>query len=120
MVDSIFSIVQKFLEWIAKKPHRTFNEINIIMYYFLVPFTWCMMIDFAFSLPFIFSLGYSLFSLIVVVKSKNFTKFSDWLFDKSADFIEFFGDYYVFSVVLCVALTLLIYILLAILIYYNH
>ena len=110
MVTTIFAAVQQFLEWIAKKTHRTYNEINIIVYYFIIPLTWTLMIDYVFSLPLIISIAYSLFCIIVVVRCKSFKKFSDWLFVKSADFIEYFGDYFLFSVVICVLIPLLIYI----------
>ena len=112
MVTIIFSAVQQFLEWIAKKTHRTYHEVNIIVYFFLIPFTWAIMIDYIFSLPFIFSIAYSLLCITFALSRKNFTKFCDWLFNKSANFIEHFGDYQVFSVLLCVALPLIIYIVL--------
>ena len=110
MVTTIFAAVQQFLEWIAKKTHRTYNEINIIVYYFIIPLTWTLMIDYAFNLALITSIVYSLFCLIVFLRCKSFKKFSDWLFVKSADFIEYFGDYFLFSVVICVLVPLLIYI----------
>ena len=117
MVTIIFSAVQQFLEWIAKITHRTYHEVNIIVYYFLIPLTWTLMIDYIFSLPFIFSIAYSLFCISVALSRKNFRKFSDGLFYKSANFIERFGDYYLFSVLLCVGLPLVIYIVLGFFVY---
>jgi hypothetical protein len=119
MIDSIFSIVQKSLEWMAKITHLSYIEINIIFYYFLIPFTWAIMIDYIFSLPGILSIVFSLISLTIVLSCKNFKKNCDWLFDKSVDFIESFGNYYTFSVVLCVAVPIVIYIVLGGLMY-NH
>jgi hypothetical protein len=117
MIDLIFSIVQQSLEWVAKKTHRTYNEVNIILYYFLIPLSWAIMIDYIFSLPLIFSISYSLFSIIVAVSCENFTKFCNWLFDKSVDFIDYFGDYYKSSVWLCVAVPFVIYIVLGVFVY---
>ena len=117
MVTIIFSAVQQFLEWIAKITHRTYHEVNIIVYYFLIPLTWTLMIDYIFSLPFIFSIAYSLFCISVALSRKNFRKFCDGLFNKSANFIEHFGDYHVFSVLLCVALPLVIFIVLVFFVY---
>jgi hypothetical protein len=117
MVTIIFSAVQQFLEWIAKITHRTYHEVNIIVYYFLIPLTWTLMIDYIFSLPFIFSIAYSLFCISVALSRKNFKKFCDGLFYKSANFIERFGDYYLFSVLLCVGLPLVIYIVLGFFVY---
>jgi hypothetical protein len=117
MVTIIFSAVQQFLEWVAKITHRTYHEVNIIVYYFLIPLTWTLMIDYIFSLPFIFSIAYSLFCISVTLSRKNFRKFCDGLFYKSANFIERFGDYYLFSVLLCVGLPLVIYIVLGFFVY---
>ena len=117
MVTIIFSAVQQFLEWVAKITHRTYHEVNIIVYYFLIPLTWTLMIDYIFSLPFIFSIAYSLFCISVTLSRKNFRKFCDGLFYKSAIFIERFGDYYLFSVLLCVGLPLVIYIVLGFFVY---
>lgn len=117
MVTIIFSAVQQFLEWIAKITHRTYHEVNIIVYYFLIPLTWTLMIDYIFSLPFIFSIAYCLLWISIALSRKNFRKFCDGLFYKSANFIERFGDYYLFSVLLCVGLPLVIYIVLGIFVY---
>lgn len=120
MIDSIFLIVQKSLEWIAKKTQLTYREVNIILYYFLIPFTWTLMIDYVFRLPFVLSIVYCLFSIIVFLSCKNFKKFCDQLFDKSIYFIESFGNYYTFSVVLCVAVPIVIYIVLGVFVYYHY
>ncbi len=117
MVTIIFSAVQQYLEWIAKITHRTYHEVNIIVYYFLIPLTWTLMIDYIFSLPFIFSIAYGLLCISIALSSKNFTKFCDGLFYKSANFIERFDDYYLFSVLLCVGLPLVIYIVLGFFVY---
>lgn len=120
MIDSIFLIVQKLLEWIAKKTQLTYREVNIILYYFLIPFTWTLMIDYVFRLPFVLSIVYCLFSIIVFLSCKNFKEFCDRLFDKSTYFIESFGNYYTFSVVLCVAVPIVIYIVLGVFVYYHY
>ncbi len=112
MVNLIFTAVKDFLEWVAKITHRTYNEINIIVYYFIIPLTWTLMIDYVFSLPLIISIAYSLLCISVALSRKNFRKFCDWLFNKSVNFIEHFGDYHLFSVLLCVVLPLVIYIVL--------
>jgi hypothetical protein len=120
MIDSIFLIVQKSLEWIAKKTQLTYKEVNIILYYFLIPITWTLMIDYVFRLPFVLSIVYCLFSVIVFLSCKNLKKFCDRLFNKSTYFIESFGNYYTFSVVLCVAVPIVIYIVLGVFVYYHY
>ncbi len=121
MVNLIFTAVKDFLEWVAKKTHRTYNEINIIVYYFIIPLTWTLMIDYVFSLPLIISIAYSLLCISVALSRKNFRKFCDWLFNKSVNFIEHFGDYHLFSVLLCVVLPLVIYIVIVLIFFvFKH
>jgi hypothetical protein len=44
MIGSIFSFVAKALTKIAKVTHLTYNEINIIVYYLIIPMSWCVMV----------------------------------------------------------------------------
>lgn len=40
-----FFVVAAALMWMAKKLHLTYNAINVLAYYWLVPATWTFMID---------------------------------------------------------------------------
>ena len=53
MIKTIFSIVALGLNKIAKLLHLTYNEINIIVYYFLIPLSWTIILDVWIGLPII-------------------------------------------------------------------
>ena len=47
----VFGIVAAGLNLIAKALHMTYNEINIIVYYLIIPLSWCIMLDYIIGLP---------------------------------------------------------------------
>ena len=111
----IFSLVAIFLNLIAKATRSTYNEINIVVYYFIIPFTWLILIDNIFQFHY-FKIGFVIFCLGFFFACKDFKKFSDWLFDKSVSFLNYFnriGSNYIFSsVVICVVLPIFVYTIL--------
>ena len=115
MLTSIFTTVSKFLHLISRLTSLTYNEINIIVYYILVPFTWMLLLDKIWS-TFWFSLTFGVMVLSMLLLIKDFRKFSDVLFEKSVDFLNWFevmGSNYVFtSVVICVFVPLAVYVAL--------
>ena len=114
-MEIIFYIVAAFLFLIAKITGLTYNEVNIIAYYFFVPFTWLALLDYIFKFHYL-KAGFIIFTVIFFIRCKNFSKFSDWLFDKSVDFLNSFNhissSYIASSVWICVALPILIYLVL--------
>ena len=114
-MNSIFSIVASFLNFIARATHLTYNEINIAVYYFIIPFTWIILIDNIFHFHY-FKISFGIFCMIFFISCKNFKNFSDWLFEKSVVFLNFFnrfGSNYIFSsVIICVAFPILVYTVL--------
>ena len=47
----VFGIVAASLRLMAKALHMTYNEINIIVYYLIIPLSWCIMLDYIIGLP---------------------------------------------------------------------
>ena len=45
LILGMFGIVVVILKVIAKIFHLTYNEVNIIVYYLLIPLSWCVMLD---------------------------------------------------------------------------
>ncbi len=115
MIDKIFKIVQEALEWLGKLTGFTYNEMNIIIYFFVIPFTWLCMLDYIFSIHYL-KIGFGIITLGFYFGSRDLKKYSDWLFYKSVDFLEYFNrfgsNYYKSSVWICVAIPILIYTLL--------
>ena len=51
MIQTIFNAVAISLLKIAKKLNITYNQINIIVYYLLIPLSWTILIDIWIGLP---------------------------------------------------------------------
>lgn len=120
-VSKIFWWVAKALQAIAKFFHLTYNEINIIVYYFVIPLTWCIMIDMIIRLFLLTSLWIILWIYIIWSKHKYFSKWCDMAFQLSVEFLLKFQkigwDYWKASVIICVVIPIIIYTILFILIY---
>jgi hypothetical protein len=120
MIKIIFKIVANCLSLIGRKTGFTYNEVNIIVYYFIIPFTWICLLDVIFQFHFL-KLAFAIFTLGFIFGCRNFKSYSDWLFDKSVSFLNYFNKYgsnYVASSVwICVSLPIVIYAILIFLIF---
>ncbi|MBU3677913.1 MAG: hypothetical protein FGM54_12140 [Chitinophagaceae bacterium] len=112
MISTIFGLVANALHFIACKTGLTYNEINIIVYYFLIPFSWLCLVDAILAFQW-FKLGGLLLGFVFSLWCRNFSQFSDDLFENSVRFLNYFNrfgsNYFASSVWICVALPLLIY-----------
>ena len=112
VMNKCFWIVANFLLFLAKKTKLTYNEINIILYYLIIPLTWCILLDLIIKLP-IFTIGFIfLWAIIFIIVGKSFSQWCDKIFILSQQFIKLFGDYIHYSVVICVIVPLIIYLIL--------
>ena len=120
MNSLIFKIVVNSLFYISRKMKLTYKEINIIVYYFLVPFSWLVLLDIIFRFHYL-KVAFGIFTFGFIVGCRNFRTYSDRLFDKSVVFLNYFNKYgsnYVKSSVwICVSLPTAIYIILLYLIF---
>lgn len=110
----IFALVAGLEHIIAKLTGMTYNEVNIIVYYLLIPLSWAVMVDYITMLPFL-SLMYIIAWVIFLWKDPmKFRDRCDWAFDKSVDFLLWFKkigwNYVVSSVIICVVVPVLIYV----------
>ena len=92
----------------------TYNELNIIVYYLLIPLTWTIMFDYWLGTPIT---TYTLLFIWVGIRLGTWGRFrewSDWTFMRSVDFLNFFnrwgGNYVLNSVIVCVLVPILIYV----------
>lgn len=46
VIHRIFRYVADSLEWIGGKTGLTYNEVNILLYYFIIPLSWAIMLDY--------------------------------------------------------------------------
>jgi hypothetical protein len=115
MIKLIFNIVAKGLVKISSVTGFTYNEINILVYYFFIPLSWLVLLDIIFHFHFL-KIAFAIFCFGFYTGCRNFRKYSDWLFDKSVFFLNYFNkfgsNYYATSVWICVTAPLLIYALL--------
>ena len=110
----IFAVVAGAEHIIAKLTGATYNEVNIIIYYLLIPLSWAAMVDYITKMPFL-SVMYITACVIFLWKDPmKFRDRCDWAFMKSVDFLLWFKkigwNYVVSSVIICVVIPLLIYV----------
>jgi hypothetical protein len=118
MLKSIFRIVAGALWLIGRLTRLTYNEINVIVYYFVIPYSWLLLLDAILGFHYCAIIG-GVFYFLFWLAIKNFRSFCDDVFDLSERFLNSFNKYgsnYVASSVwICVALPIVIY---GVLIYY--
>ena len=115
----VFGIVAAGLNLIAKALHMTYNEINIIVYYLIIPLSWFIMLDYIIGLPITTPIWILLWIYIFWSKHKFFRKWCEVAFQLSVDFLLKFQrigwNYWKASVIICVVVPLIIYAVLIIL-----
>ena len=110
----IFAIVAGIEHLIAKITGTTYNEVNIIVYYLVIPLSWTIMLDYITRMPFLTPL-FLLAWIVFIWKDKmDFRTRCDFVFKKSVDFLLWFQkigwNYIVSSVIICVVIPILVYI----------
>ena len=110
----IFAVVAGVEHIIAKLTEATYNEVNIIVYYLLIPLSWAAMIDYITKMPFL-SIMYIIAWILFLWKDPmKFQERCDWAFMKSVDFLLWFKkigwNYVVSSVIICVVIPILIFV----------
>ena len=110
----IFGFVAGIEHVIAKLTGLTYNQVNIIVYYLLIPLSWTIMIDYITSLPFLTPMYLIAWIIFLWKDPMKFKDRCDWAFDKSVEFLLYFKkigwNYIVSSVIICVAVPMLIYV----------
>lgn len=113
MVNRLFNAVAQSLIWIGAKCRLTYNEVNILVYYLIVPLSWCIMCDCLIGLPVTtFALIFVWVGIFIATRH-GFSKWCDRAFQDSVDFLNWFnrwgGNYELNSVIICVVVPLIIY-----------
>ena len=110
----VFAIVAGIEHIIAKLTGLTYNEVNIIVYYLIIPLTWTLMIDYLTKMPFLTPMIIIGWIIFLWKDQMKFRDRCDWAFDKSVDFLLYFKkigwNYIVSSVIICVVVPVLIYV----------
>ena len=112
----IFAVVAGVEVLIAKLTGTTYNEVNIVVYFLLIPLSWTVMIDYLMKLPLLTPLFVLAWIIFLWKDPMKFRDRCDWAFKKSVDFLLWFQrigwNYVVSSVIICVVIPILVYCLL--------
>lgn len=110
----IFAIVAGAELLIAKLSRTTYNEVNIIVYYLVIPLSWMVMVDYITKMPFLTPMFILTWVIFLWKDKMKFRNRCDLAFDKSVDFLLWFKkigwNYIVSSVIICVVVPILVYI----------
>ena len=114
MIRRIFNRVAFTLYNSAQLLGITYNEINILVYYLLIPLTWTIIVDCLIDIPMTTTALLLVWAGIRIGTWGRVSAWCDWAFMRSVDFLNYFnrwgGNYHLNSVVICVAIPILIYI----------
>ena len=110
----IFAVVAGVEHVIAKLTGLTYNEVNIIVYFLLIPFSWTVLIDYIAMLAFLTPIYLISWVIFLWKAPMKFRARCEWMFDKSVEFLLWFKkigwNYVVSSVIICVVIPVLIYV----------
>ena len=119
-MEFIFGIVALTLLQGGRMIGRSYNEMNVIVYYGIIPLSWTLMIDYVLSVHWC-TLGFVCFVAGALVACGNFKDFCDRVFVKSVEFLLAFNrlgsNYTATSVWICLALPIAVYAILGYLTY---
>lgn len=118
-MNRLFMFVANGLVAISRWLRMTYNEINIIVYYLIIPLSWAIMADCIIGLPVLTGIVVCIWIGIFIATRNTFRAWCDRAFEDSVKFLLSFRclgwNYVTASVVICVIVPLLVY---AILIYF--
>ena len=110
----IFAVVAGVEHIVAKLTGATYNEVNIIVYYLLIPLSRAAMVDYITMMPFLTPMYIFAWVIFLWKDQMKFRDRCDWAFDKSVEFLLYFKkigwNYIVSSVIICVVVPILVYL----------
>lgn len=112
LVTVPFALTVKVLLLIGKIFHLSYNAVNIIVWYMLLPLAWAAILDYKLHQVLLSPSWLLLCIGCIVIQRKQFNRFCDVLFKLSQVFIASFGNYYLWSVIICLLLPILVTVIL--------
>lgn len=110
-----FNLVYQILMFISKYTGFSYKEVNIIIWFIIIPFSWCFLLDKAKKRHY-FKATFTVFILISLLMIKNFSVFSNKIFHESAQCLRSFNslgsNYITSSVVVCIVIPFIVYLFL--------
>ena len=92
MIKAVINLVAYNLESLANRTGFTYNEINIIVYYILIPLSWAALLDLVLQIHYS-KIAFAIFLLGFFTGCRSFRTYSDWLFFKSVDFLNYLNRF---------------------------
>ena len=118
-METIFIIIRDLLVLLSRHTGFSYKAINIIVYYYILPFIFILFIDEIYKIHYL-KISFILVLSILTLLINDFEKFSEWLFNKSAMFLNSFSfigwNYVVASVIICVFVPIIV---LSFLVYFS-
>lgn len=112
-MNEIFQIVYDFLKWTSRISGMTYHEVNIIVYFIIIPAFFIFLLSKIFKKKSLI-LGFLFFIILTIIIVPDFAKFSTDLFEKSVEFLNWFEclglNYIQASVVICVVIPVIVII----------
>jgi len=112
-MNELFQITYEFLVRLSTSTGLSYKEVNVVIWYFLMPFSWACLLDFVIG-KHGFKIGAA--CLFVGFCAIGFSPASVWLFDRSVEFLNLFNalgsNYVASSVIICLFVPVPIYLLL--------
>ena len=113
MITFTFRLVATALYNIAQMFGMTYNEVNVLAYYLLIPLSWTIMLDMYIGLPLTTGALLYIWIGIRIGTWGHFREWCNWAFMRSVDFLNYFnrwgGNYVLNSVIICVVIPVLVY-----------
>lgn len=110
-MEAVFQVVYLFLAGMARLTGLTYEEVNILAYYLVLPGLYLAMLDRIWKRHLLKSAFAVLW--LVIFLAVDFRAFSDRLFDGSVGFLRSFGwigwNYTVASVMICVVFPFVVF-----------
>ncbi len=117
-MNEAFKIVYNILKWISKVSGLTYHEVNIIVYFIIIPAIFIYILEKNLKINYL-NISFGVLVLLTIIIVPDFSVFSTSLFNKSVDFLNWFSiiglNYIQASVVVCVIVPIII---VATLLYY--
>nr|WP_321227903.1 hypothetical protein [uncultured Psychroserpens sp.] len=114
-MKKIFELTYEFLIFLSRITGFSYKEINIIIWFIIIPMSWLFLID-KIKGKHYFKIGFSAIVILVLLFIKDFSESSNRLFDVSADFLRGFNpvgmNYTEASVIICLLVPLIVSVVL--------
>jgi hypothetical protein len=119
LINFSFFLVVKILLRLAELTKLSYNQINIILYFFAIPFAYLSILDYILHIHYLkLAAFFTILGFFIVCR--DFRAYSDWLFSQSVKFLKYFKrfglSYESASIWICIVLPAAMFILLLLLI----